>query len=88
MTDPTGFPAAGDDADVDSDRESTIGMPRWVKVSLIVVAGLIVLFVVLQLTGMGGEHGPGRHMPGGGAPASSVGEDGGHKPPPGMDHGR
>lgn len=37
------------------------GMPRWVKVSLIVVAVLVALFVIVNLTGAGGEHGPGRH---------------------------
>jgi hypothetical protein len=37
-------------------------MPRWVKVSLLVVAGLIALFVVLNLAGIGPKHGPGRHM--------------------------
>ena len=45
-------------------------MPGWVKVSLIIVAVLIVVFVVLNLTGIGGQHGPSRHLPGGGnAPA-------------------
>ena len=39
-------------------------MPRWVKIAAIVVGLLILLFVVLQLTGIGGEHGPGRHMSG------------------------
>ncbi|WP_395111484.1 hypothetical protein [Actinomadura sp. SCN-SB] len=39
-------------------------MPRWVKVSAIVVAVLIVLFAVALLTGLGGDHGPGRHEPG------------------------
>jgi hypothetical protein len=62
-------------------------MPRWVKVSLIVVGALIALFVVLQLAGVGGNHGPGRHSGGGGAetPASNVSE---HRPPPGVpNHG-
>jgi hypothetical protein len=41
-------------------------MPRWVKLSLIIVVGLVLLFVVLNLIGVApGEHGPGRHMPGG-----------------------
>ena len=39
--------------------EQTGGMPRWVKVSAIVVAALVVLMVVLML--VGGDHGPGRH---------------------------
>ena len=45
-----------------SARQSS--MPRWVKASLLIVAGLIVLVVVLQLAGRGGglgDHGPGRH---------------------------
>lgn len=41
------------------DGKQTSGMPRWVKVSAIVVAALLVLMVVLML--VGGDHGPGRH---------------------------
>ena len=48
----------------DADRDTPPGMPRWVKIAAIVVGLLILLFVVLQLTGIGGEHGPGRHMSG------------------------
>jgi len=48
-------------------------MPRWVKRTVIVIAVLIVLFVVLQLAGVGGKHGPGRHGAGTGvAPATSI----------------
>jgi hypothetical protein len=37
--------------------------PRWVKVSII-VGVLVLLVVILALTGvLGGQHGPGRHMP-------------------------
>jgi hypothetical protein len=36
----------------------------WVKVSLIVV--LVVVAVVLLRAFAGGDHGPGRHLPGGG----------------------
>ena len=42
-------------------------MPRWVKVSLLVVGALLLLFAVLKLTGLAGQHGPGRHV--GAAPA-------------------
>lgn len=38
--------------------EKQIGMPRWVKVSLILTALLVVLIAILLLTG----HGPGRHL--------------------------
>lgn len=37
------------------------GTPRWVKVFGIVVLVLVLLFVVVQVTGVGGPHGPGRH---------------------------
>lgn len=37
------------------------GMPRWLKVSGVIVIGLILLLVVLQLAGIGGGHGPRRH---------------------------
>ena len=61
------------------------GMPRWVKVSLLVVAGLVLLFVILNLAGVApSDHGPRRHMPGGGGPATTVPEDSGdHRP---MEH--
>ncbi|MFC5799786.1 hypothetical protein [Streptomyces formicae] len=36
--------------------------PRWVKVSGTIVGVLILLVVILKLTGLGDEHGPGRHM--------------------------
>lgn len=36
--------------------------PRWVKVSGIIVITLVLLFFILKLTGIGGNHGPGRHM--------------------------
>lgn len=45
------------------------GMPRWVKVSGIVVGVLLVLVVAMVVLG-GGEHGPGRHSPGMHRPAA------------------
>ena len=38
--------------------------PRWVTVAAVVVGLLVLLFVVLQVTGIAGEHGPGRHLSG------------------------
>ena len=35
--------------------------PRWVKAFGLTVLILVLLFVVLQLAGVGGQHGPGRH---------------------------
>jgi hypothetical protein len=42
-------------------EEPLAGAPRWVKVFGIVALVVILLFVVLLVTGRGGEHGPGRH---------------------------
>ncbi len=50
-------------------------LPRWVKLLGIIIGILLLLFVVLRLAGMGGEHGPGRHFSSGGpddVPLSSV----------------
>ena len=49
------------------------GRPTWVKV-LVVAAGVAVALIVVIAILSGGEHGPGRHLPGGGAP-------GNHTPP-------
>jgi cytochrome c oxidase subunit 2 len=57
MADSPRYPGTG----VGIDRSSKRGMPRSVKVCLIIVLVLVVAFVFLQLTGLGGEHGPGRH---------------------------
>lgn len=67
----------------DRDRGTAEGMPRWVKVSLVIGIALVLLFVVAKVTGVGGEHGPGRHGGGGATPSSVVSPDGGHRP---VDH--
>jgi hypothetical protein len=51
------------------------GMPRWVKVSGIIALALVLLFVVLHLTGLGGDHGPGRHVNGDGQEHDGGGHD-------------
>lgn len=48
--------------------------PRWVKVSAIIVGVLILLVVIVKLTGLGGDHGPGRHTGAGGAALVGVTE--------------
>ena len=68
MTDPAARSRTGADAD----GESPPRAPRWVKVAAIVVAVLILVFLLLQLTGIGGEHGPGRHMSGEGTVSGGV----------------
>lgn len=42
------------------DRESPPGVPRWVKISGLVVLVVAVVVVVVMLV-LGGEHGPGQH---------------------------
>lgn len=64
-----------------AERESPPRIPRWVRWPGIIIGILVLLFVVLQLTGIGGEHGPGRHAPGGDTPPASV--TGVHTPPAG-----
>src|SRR5262245_11405683 len=55
------------------------GIPRWVKVFGIIVIVLVLLVGIIMVTGIGGPHGPGRHLPSGGSggqiPPSSVIED-------------
>ncbi|MCM3444163.1 hypothetical protein AB3Z07_26955 (plasmid) [Metabacillus halosaccharovorans] len=58
--------------------------PRWVKISGIIAIIIILLVVILMFIG-GGNHGPGRHLPGGEQTQNheqenNKGNDGGHKP--------
>lgn len=46
-----------------ADRPPYPGMPRWVIVLGILGVLLILLLVTALVTGLGGEHGPGRHLP-------------------------
>jgi hypothetical protein len=72
MGDPPRARDQGDATGGAADRGSPPGMPRWVKVSGIIVAVLILLIVALLLSG---GHGPRRHASsdaGGHAPRSSV----------------
>lgn len=39
------------------------GAPRWVKVSGIIAIVVVLLVIAAIFTGVGGPHGPGRHMP-------------------------
>jgi hypothetical protein len=70
------------DSPRDAATDEVTGTPRWVKVAGIVVLVLVLVFVVLKLTGLGGSHGPGRHAP---AADTSRGHTG---PPPGVTHGQ
>ena len=44
-----------------SGHQSPPSMPHWVKLLIISGLSLFLLFAVLQLTGVSGPHGPGRH---------------------------
>ena len=46
-----------------SRHRSTSSTPRWVKVFGIIAIVLVFLFAVVVLTGIGGNHGPWRHLP-------------------------
>ncbi len=45
------------------DQGSPYSTPRWVKVFGIIALVLVLLVAVVLITGIGSEHGPGRHMP-------------------------
>ena len=44
--------------------QPTAPTPRWVKVAGITALALALLFFILKLVGVGGDHGPGRHSAG------------------------
>ena len=58
------LPRDRDDTRSEPDREAKPGMPRWVKLSGIIVGALVVLVIILALTGGPGRHGPSRHTGG------------------------
>lgn len=64
---------ATDNRNIGQDRGSLPKTPRWVKV-LGIVTAVAVLLVVIGLIAGGNEHGPSRHLPGGG-------NSGGHTTP-------
>ena len=63
-----------DTVGVGADRASPPRMPRWVKLSLIVAAVLVLAVVIVMLIA-GGGHGPSRHAPGVQLPPISVTAD-------------
>jgi hypothetical protein len=82
MADPASDTGSGSDVanGSGSGGRSAPGMPRWVKVSGVVVLVVVLALAVVLLTGAGG-HGPGRHMPStdtSGGASSTAGEHGGH----------
>lgn len=45
-----------------ADQSPYPGTPRWVKISGILLGVLIMLAAMLMVSGIGGPHGPGRHL--------------------------
>ena len=75
MTDLPPYPDSTGDSGAGPGRGSTSvypGTPRWVKVFGIAFLALALLIVIIMKTGVGGQHGPGRHMPSGDTPPSSI----------------
>jgi putative exporter of polyketide antibiotics len=63
----TSQPPDSDNAGDDPAQSPAPGVPRWLKVFLLVATAIVVLGVVVMLL-VGGDHGPGRHQS---APATS-----------------
>ena len=74
MADPPRSRDPGEAADLAADRGSPPGMPRWVKLSLILAAVLVLVVVIVMLIA-GGGHGPSRHAAGIQAPPISITAD-------------
>ena len=84
MADRRAHPDASADRSAEPDRGPAAaypGTPRWVKL-LGIAALVVVLLVIIAMLAAGGQHGPGRHLPSGGADVREVqqqdrgGEDG------------
>jgi hypothetical protein len=62
--------------------------PRWVKVFGILALVLILLVVIMMMfAGIGGPHGPGRHLPSGDAGGSTLSSSVTEDPTPSDDSG-
>lgn len=80
---PNSNSGTGDETGVRPTEDQPPSTPRWVKVSGIIAIVLILLFVIINLTGIGGNHGPSRHMPG----AKQIEQEApGDRVPPGVGH--
>jgi hypothetical protein len=84
MADPPSYPDSnsdiGDDTPMRADRESPPSTPRWVKVFVIIVIVVVLLVGIILSTGVGGPHGPGRHIPSGDAVETPSGDLGSYTP--------
>lgn len=82
MADASPEPDTGQEPSGGASQQLTTGTPLWVKVFGIIALVVILVFVVLLVTGRGGEHGPSRH--GAATPPAHVPEYVGHTRPPGV----
>jgi hypothetical protein len=64
LPNPDSHPDTSDDASSRLNGGSPLSTPRWVKV-LGITALVLVLLIVIVMVISGGQHGPGRRMPGG-----------------------
>ena len=60
MTEPPRHPGPEPAASGDEGRGAPPSMPRWVKLSAIIVASLVLVALVIVVLGLG-DHGPGLH---------------------------
>lgn len=58
-----------------SDPSEYPGAPRWVKIAGMVAVALALLVAFIVFTGVGGGHGPSRHMPSAESGGDAVPED-------------
>lgn len=61
MAEPPRYRETDDDTRAGPDRAPPAGTPRWVKVFGLIALVVVLLFLILQFVGGGGDHGPGRH---------------------------
>jgi len=59
-----------------TDQPPYPGTPGWVKAAGIVIGVLVLLSAIVIFTGVGGPHGPGRHLPSHGAGGQTTSGDG------------
>jgi hypothetical protein len=77
-------PGHGEDGRANGSAARPPRMPRWVKVTGVAGAGLLVIAAVVAVAS-GGEHGPGRHLSAAdepGAPAANTDPAAALHPPP------
>lgn len=80
MADPSTEAEDAPVAEASGGVEHLAGTPRWVKAFLSIGAALVLLFLLANITGLAGDHGPGRHGSGGNTPTTITEDSAGHGP--------